>query len=364
MKNFPESPELKTALDLFQKARGAKGQKTRPASSRADAPAQSADSSGTMKAVQIPLFLQSGYGEIGAEMGRLKASGLDTVIVRVFHNIGDRYYASADPESGVWNETGVYFKTDHAPVIDDVLGPLVELAHASGLKIFAWMTTRYADYGLEHRDELACTAYDLKRRKEVRCKGLDLFNEEAVEHLEALYSDLAEYAIDGVLFQDDLVLRQTEGFKGAVRAKNPEELFAINLMYESVTNPPYALAWLSQDLAAAVEVGFDYYSIMAYHRQMENELNKRPIAIRGLIGKMVEDATRTVGEPSKVLVKLQIVDWETGESVDEGEVTEILREISRSKPVSLAVVPYRDDFPYGELSTKSGVALLGRPSNR
>ncbi|MBE9528549.1 MAG: tetratricopeptide repeat protein [Proteobacteria bacterium] len=422
LKNFPESKELDTALELFRRARSARN--TPPVApalkpEKLSAQTGSVASSGAIKAVQIPLFLQSDYSDIGIEMARLKASGLDTVIVRVFHNAGDRYYASADPVDGVWNETGVYFKTDHAPVIDDVLGPLVELAHANGLKIFAWMTTRYADYGLEHRSDLACGAYDLKKKRGVRCKGLDLFNEEAVEHLEALYSDLAEYAIDGILFQDDLVLRQTEGFgeraetlfeaefgsapaperlyiskgpgrsvdytplfwrwaawknarllevasrlKSVVKTKNPEARFAINLMYESVTNPPYALAWLSQDLTAAVEVGFDYYSIMAYHRQMESELNKRPIAIRGLIGKMVADATRTVKEPSKVLVKLQIVDWETGESVEDGEVTEILKEISHSLPVSLAVVPYRDDFPYSELSTKNGEALLGRTSAR
>jgi biofilm PGA synthesis lipoprotein PgaB len=464
MKNFPESKELNSALELFRRARSARSATSvvvpvavnekakrgaesaalrldNPTDSPVDSPVESqlvesptdspVDSStsttdsGTIKAVQIPLFLQSDYSDIGIEMARLKASGLDTVIVRVFHNAGDRYYASADPVDGVWNETGVYFKTDHAPIIDDVLGPLVELAHANGLKIFAWMTTRYADYGLEHRDDLACGAYDLKSRSPVRCKGLDLFNEEAVEHLEALYSDLAEYAIDGILFQDDLVLRQTEGFgvraetlfeaefgeapaperlyiskgpgrsvdytplfwrwaawknarllevasrlKSAVKAKNPEARFAINLMYESVTNPPYALAWLSQDLVAAVEVGFDYYSIMAYHRQMESELNKRPIAVRGLIGKMVADATRTVKEPSKVLVKLQIVDWKTGESIDDGEVMEILREVLRTEPVSLAVVPYRDDFAYGALSTKRsaatmrGMALLERTSAR
>ena len=321
LKNYPDSPEISVALKLFQLAQNAGNGKSGATVRKvkvASFAKNRAASAEPMKAVQIPLFLQSDYSEIGVEMKRLKASGLDTVIVRVFHNFGDRYYAAADPENGVWNETGVYFETDHAPVIDDVLGPLTELAHENGLKIFAWMTTRYADYGLESRVDMACSAYDLTRGENVRCKGLDLFNEEAITHLEALYSDLAEYDIDGILFQDDLVLRQTEGFgghaetlfeaengeslspehlyvskgpgrgvdytplfwrwaawknsrlldvasrlKGVVKQKNSNVRFAINLMYESVTNPPYALAWLSQDLVAAVEVGFDYYSIMA-----------------------------------------------------------------------------------------------------
>ena len=87
-------------------------------------------------------------------------------------------------------------------------------------------------------------------------------------------------------------------------------------------------------------------------------MNKRPVAVRGLIGKMVEDAARMVKDPSKVLLKLQIVDWATGESIADGEVTEILRQISKSHTVSLAVVPYRNDFKYGELKSVGGYALL------
>ncbi len=449
LKNFPDSPEKMSAVELlnsvelflyspnvkhtvraagqdrnFSEIERLKRQKYKPDSKKESTvlkrrsetpvtPVIAISTASTMKVVQIPLFFESDYGKIAKEMERLKASGLDTVIVRVFHNRGDRYYAVTDPQGGARPETGVYFETDHAPVIDDVLGPLVKLAHGSGLRIYAWMTTRYADYGLEGRDDLACRAYDLNRRKTVRCKGLDLFNDEAVKHLEALYSDMAGYAIDGVLFQDDLVLRQTEGFgkradtlfeaefgeppapealyvskgigggvdytplfwswaqwkntrlldvadrlKSVVREKRPEARFVINLMYESVTNPEYALAWLSQDLVEAVDRGFDYYSIMAYHRQMESELNKRPIAVRGLISKMVKDAVRTVGDPSKVLVKLQIVDWESGDKIGTDEVLDVLKEASMSSGVSLAVVPYRGDFPYSELLTFKGVAGL------
>ena len=46
------------------------------------------------------------------------------------------------------HEEGVYFKTEYAPVVDDLLGKLAEIVHRNGLEIFAWMTTRYASYGL------------------------------------------------------------------------------------------------------------------------------------------------------------------------------------------------------------------------
>ncbi|MBE7414228.1 MAG: hypothetical protein HS130_02920 [Deltaproteobacteria bacterium] len=329
-------------------------------------------------------------------------------MLRVF-NSGDRYHPAADPAAS----QGVYFATEHAPVVDDMLPKLTELARANGLKVFAWMTTRYADYGIEGDEGLACVSYDISARAYSRCKGLDLFNEAAVERLERIYSDLALNDIDGVLFQDDMVLRHNEGLgshaaalfrkdfggelvpeelyarapgseavhytplfwkwatwknrrlldvagrlKEAVRKRRPGAAFAINLMYESLTNPPYALAWLSQDLSAALRADFDYFSIMAYHRQMGEELEKTEGEIREMITKMAEDAVRTVGEPARVLIKLQTIDWRTGSPISDSEVVELIRDM-KMKDVSLAVVPYRGDFPFSELSGGKLAALEG-----
>src|SRR4030042_2009833 len=128
--------------------------------------------------------------------------------------------------------------------------------------------------------------------------------------------DLALYDIDGILFQDDLVLRHNQGFnsiavnefreiygialnpkkmfKGihqeqdgkyyvdkyeepydlwakfknkkileladsimrAVHAVNPDIKFALNLYYEAVSDPQNALRWLSQDIEAAKQFKF------------------------------------------------------------------------------------------------------------
>lgn len=352
-----------------------------------------------LRAVQVMLFEGKDISEVSAELERLKASGIDTVILRVFHNDGDRFYPFVTPG----DKRGVYFKTKHAPVVDDMLGKVIDAAHGLGLRVFAWMTTRYADYGVEDDMDLACRGYDISTGAIVRCKGMDLFNERAAKRLEAIYSDLAEYGIDGVLFQDDLVLRHTEGFgpymaglfkketgralspealyikaeggkvyytelfwqwaswknrrllslaerlRQTVKKKRPGALFAINLMYETVTNPPYALAWLSQDLGEARKAGFDYYSIMAYHRQMEDELNKGPGEIREMIGRMVEEASTKIGEPERVLIKLQTVDWKTGAPLSYPDIVDIIRAVRSKKGVSIAVVPYRGDFPFSEL---------------
>jgi biofilm PGA synthesis lipoprotein PgaB len=362
-----------------------------------------------LRAVQVMLFNAESYGEMERELRSLKRAGVDTVIVRVFHNRDDRVYPFVKAQA----PSGVYFRTTHAPVVSDVLSNVLTIAHKNGLRVFAWMTTRYADYGLEDKPDLACKGYDMSARKIVRCRGFDMFNEKAVRHLEGLYSDLASYSIDGILFQDDLFLRHNEGFGGyaealfkrdrgkvidpekfylrsdgtryvrytpsfwewaiwknkrllmvaerlkrVVKERNPRIKFAINLMYENVMNPPFALAWLSQDLVSAKRTGFDYYSIMAYHRQMAEELNKEPEEVKELIGRMVEEAARIVGEPHKVLIKLQTIDWKTQEPLSNAEVVALIRSIKGIEDVSLAVVPYRADFPFEELGGMGEKALL------
>ena len=361
-----------------------------------------------LRAVQVMLFEGKDNREMGREMDRLKDAGIDTIIVRAFHNSGDRFYPAASPAE----KRGVYFRSNHSLVVDDLLPKVIELAHARGLKVFAWMTTRYADYGIEDNAELACVAYDIRNMEYGRCKGLDLFNEKSLERLDKIYSDLADNAIDGVLFQDDLVMRHNEGLgkiaralfekdtgspldpealyirteegkvhytelfwkwaswknrrlvnaaerlKRGVRAKRPTAVFAIHLMYESVTNPPYALAWLSQDLSEALRADFDYFSIMAYHRQIGEELEKPIPEVRDMIVKMANDASIAVGESKRVLIKIQTIDWRTGSKLSDEEVVDIIREIKGAGDFSLAVVPYRVDFPFNELAAGK-VALAG-----
>src|SRR3989338_7550790 len=358
-------------------------------------------------AVQVALFEGKNYKEVAGEMERLKAAGMDTIILRVFHNRNDRFYPFV--KSGkLNNESGVYFNTTHSPVIEDILGPLLYMAHKKGLKVFAWMTTRYANYGLENKNNLGCKAYDFSTKDIVPCKGLDLFNKDAVEHLERLFNDLSVYPLDGILFQDDLVLRHNEGFgpyaqllferdnskrlvqdelyrnvsensrggysvdytdefwrwaawknkrlldiadrlRIVVKKKSPDVKFAINLMYESISNPPYAMAWLSQSLDEAVKQGFDYYAVMAYHQQMQDELKKGPFEINKLIADMTYESVKLIGEPEKVLIKLQTIDWNTSSPLANKDVIRLLKKVKGISNVSFALAPYIKDFPFEEL---------------
>lgn len=360
-----------------------------------------------LRAVQVALFEGKNYAEVDSELDRLKAAGIDTVILRVFHNKGDRFYPFITPG----NKYGVYFETKESPVVEDVLGPILGMAHKKGLKVFAWMTTRYADYGMEEKEDTACKAYDFNTKGVVRCKGLDIFNEDAVYHLERIFQDLATYPIDGILFQDDLVLKHNEGFgsysealykrdtgkrllpaglymsaeggeenpqytpefwrwaawknkrllhvamriKAIVKRKNPHAKFVINLMYESVSNPTYAMAWLSQSLDEAVKRGFDYYAIMAYHRQMQDELKKAPDEIQAMIEKIADDAVKIAGKPEKVIMKFQTIDWNTSGSLPDNDVIALFKKVQELDNISLAVAPYRRDFPFEKLGERKRI---------
>jgi hypothetical protein len=347
---------------------------------------------------QVLLFSAETGEDLIREMKRIKDAGADTVIVRVFHNRGDRFYPLANPRS----EVGVYFQTDHAPVVDDILDDMIEAARINGLSIYAWMTTRYAAYGM---DAFGLFQYDFKEKRLIPARGTDLFDDREVERLVGLYQDLVSYDIDGILFQDDLVLKHNEGmgpgaeklyrkkivpedlyrdpylndngtkyyvkeytdafwnwsaFKAkrigvvtkriidGVRRKRPDVSFCVNLSYESVLRPDLALAWLSQDIGEFKKAGVDYFCIMTYHRQMMKEKSFSEIEeLFPLMDEIVNNAVFMVGKPERVVIKFQVSDWETGSPVPSSELVTLASTVPGLNRVSIAVVPYRNDISLG-----------------
>jgi hypothetical protein len=95
---------------------------------------------------------------------------------------------------------------------------------------------------------------------------------------------------------------------GAVR---PGLRFALNLYYETVLNPRMALAWYAQDLGVARSRPFDYFSLMSYHRQIGRELSYTPNDAIAALGVLSRQAAAIAGNPARVIVKVQSLDWET-----------------------------------------------------
>ena len=349
---------------------------------------------------QVLLFTSRAKADLDEEMRRIAQTGADTVIVRVFHNSGDRFYPFITPQA----DAGVYFNTDRAPVVADALTPMIDAAEKNGLALWAWMTTRYAAWG----DDSRCLwAYDFRERTIIPAFGRDLFDDRKVTDLVELYRDLAAYDIDGILFQDDLILKHHEGmgptaerlfgspirpetfytnphpspdgskyyaerytdpfwkwsrFKAArlstvaraiiegARTVRPDLKFAVNLSYEAVSRPDKALAWLSQDIDEYLKSGVDYVFIMAYHRQIMREKGLADLdAVGRLLAEINSRAIPAVGDPARVGIKLQVMDWDTKRPIGPDELKLTASYLGQIDTVSLIFVPYTADAPFSEI---------------
>ncbi len=352
-------------------------------------------------AAQVGLFYSDDFKGVEEKIKHLAESGVNTLILRVFQNRGDRFYQFATPQY----PSGVYFQTQYAPVVDDILGPVVQIANRYGLRVLAWMTTRFANYGFENMDGLGAFLYEFERKQIIPAQGFNLFREEVLTRLEGLYADLARYPIDGILFQDDLILKHNEGFSAearrlffedhgylpepsilyqeisrdsrgkirvsytdrfwtwarwknrrilalaerlmnAARRVRPDLRFAINLYYETVLDPEKSLAWYSQSLELARNFSIDYFSIMAYHRQMQEEMGLPSMEeTLNQFTRLAEKALEMIGDPKRVLIKVQVVDWEDSRPLPLEETERFLRVVGTKPEIHVAMVPYHPDLP-------------------
>jgi hypothetical protein len=138
----------------------------------------------------------------------------------------------------------------------------------------------------------------------------------------------------------------------AARRSNPQLKFGINLYYETVVNDSNSAAWFSQTLREAMERDFDYYAIMAYHRQTMNELNLEAKKAMDLMAEVAQKAATSIGDPSRVMIKVQVLDWKSYQILPTKEVETLLDGILRQGEFSLAFVPYVEQFPFSQLKGK------------
>jgi biofilm PGA synthesis lipoprotein PgaB len=349
-----------------------------------------------MLAAQVLLFHCQDYPDVEACVKELKRVGVNTLIIRTFQNRGDRLYRFSRPRCS----EGVYFQTEHAPVVDPLLPRLVRIGHGHGLKVFAWMETRKMPLRLPHPEGSKAMEYCFEKGALEPIGMWSIFDQTVQDRLVALYEDVVRCGIDGILIQDDLVMRHCEDFSPqavalfeeetgkvlepkalyggifkdssgrwrvsrytdtfwewsrwknekllevahrlirAARATNPQIEFAMNFMYESVTDPKNALAWLSQSLAESSKLPIDFYAIMAYHRQIKDELKLTDAGTYEKISNMTANLIKVIDDPNKILMKVQLQDWNTGKQVPVVEADEVLRRINAEGRVSLAFVPY------------------------
>jgi len=175
---------------------------------------------------QISVLEATDLKSCAAYFKQLQGLGYNTIILRVFHNQGDRFHGPVAETARQLQPEGVYFTNQQVPVVSDLLAPVCTLAHEAGLKIMAWMTTLKADYS--HTLKRTVLSYNEQNGKvEAKAKLLDPAADENIDFLIHLFTDLAAQPIDGILLQDDLMLRHNQGFRiiNAKISPRPEDLF-------------------------------------------------------------------------------------------------------------------------------------------
>jgi biofilm PGA synthesis lipoprotein PgaB len=366
-------------------------------------PPQEANTASTrrMLAAQVLVFRSRDYAQVEQCMVDLKNAGVNTLIVRAFQNRGDGVYRFSRPQCKI----GVYFETSHAPVVDPVLTRIVSIGHRHGLKVFAWMETRKMPLHLADAEPFTALGYCFETRSFKPIPTWSIFDETVEKSLIGLYEDVVGSGIDGILIQDDLVMHQYEDFSPkaialfsketgrvldpqtlyhgvfqdeegrwlvsrysdtfwlwarwknqkllnlaskliqAAKGANPEIEVAMNFMYESVTDPKNALAWLSQSLDEAMKLPLDFYAIMAYHRQMKKELQLSEGDAYNKISTMTATLLNAIDDPHKILMKVQMSDWDTRKEIPVDEANQVFRRINNQGQVSLAFIPYSSKVP-------------------
>jgi hypothetical protein len=270
---------------------------------------------------------------------------MDTVVVRVFRR----------PSATM--STGVFFQTQHAPVILDALTPIVNSAHRRRLLVFVWMSAREANWKLRTSPGWADLRYDSLKRAVVPSGKLDLFQEAPRDYIKSLYRDLARYPIDGIIIDDDSFSGRNEGLSpyaleefyrdfgekfspvilqqhalprangvfwrwsgwksrrsfshinsliGVAREVNPNLQFGILLSDKTILDPVEALGDSAQDLLEAKRHALNYY-IISVDPPPPKEISLLPTEnAEGHLPRIAREARKLMGHGDQILLKINL----------------------------------------------------------
>ncbi|MDY6820222.1 MAG: poly-beta-1,6-N-acetyl-D-glucosamine N-deacetylase PgaB [Deferribacterota bacterium] len=337
------------------------------------------DSYYRVKGIQIFNFNIS-EKQLDSYLADIKKKGFNTIFVRVFHNKNDRYHFNINSTAS----SGVYFKTNQVYVIKDILRPLLIKAKKYNLKVFAWMATRSLDalkesYNLDKTfkiDNLNRSGY-----------GVNLFNNNVFSKIIALFKDLAMYDIDGILIQDDFILKIDEsasieakkrffvdrGFTinnntinnkdiskaftdwkinqmryflnkiiWSVKLIDPSIKIAINIYYETPYKPNKAKKWYAQSLSSFKSIDVDYFAYMSYHIQMAKELNCSFLDVLNIVNKSIRDMTKIIKPTKRIIAKFQIKDFHNKEYIEKKELNKLCYLINNYDEISYTLLPFEN----------------------
>jgi biofilm PGA synthesis lipoprotein PgaB len=308
---------------------------------------QSNDLHSSHREYQAQFFINKLHGKI--DYARFLKIGIKTIIYRVFWD---------NKQKG-----GLYFNNTQFRVIEPALENMIDdiVKMKSPINLCAWMIGRKFKWVTD--SEILDYQYENYQRQLV--PKLDIFNPGVMQKLINVYMELASKKTDSILIQDDLTLRYNEGFSNWGKAKFSGEANApareklmmkkdspynkkwnqikvkqiskvlktiirackkvnsglkvgMNIYYETPISNRKSEAWYAHNLKKILETGIDNIYLMSYHRQIKNEMKLSEAANRELFKKIVQNAYDVCGD--KLIVKIQLRDWQTGERIPEEEI--------------------------------------------
>ncbi|MDR2105213.1 MAG: family 10 glycosylhydrolase [Deferribacteraceae bacterium] len=304
--------------------------------------------------VQIFVIDHSYRGRLDEFFYEIKQLGVDAVFLRVFQNRGDRVHFGL---TNLCPEGGVYFASKNACVEADILKEAVQSAKKNGVKLFAWMATRSLSF-LKGEDNISLSfSPDNKRSLGY---GANIFKPDVRAALLSLFAELAEYQIDGILLQDDFIIKYAEGadcfacteftqktgvacdaeeffyptrsstfgrrkaaydrwnlwkaeelsrlfseIRASARLINPTLLWAVNIYYETPIYKDKGLLWYSHYISKFMDAGEDYIAVMAYHVQIAQEMKLEERELLEFLKNLAFSSVRAVGA-EQAIFKVQV----------------------------------------------------------
>lgn len=112
---------------------------------------------------------------------------------------------------------GFYFKTSEGPVVENLLGGIVELAHEQGLQLYASLPLREHPALSSHSTLVLDQSWNFLGHQPELTRKLDLFNPAAKKYLFTLIEDLVATGVDGIILQRDYIYTKNEGFSDHAR---------------------------------------------------------------------------------------------------------------------------------------------------
>ena len=330
-------------------------------------------------------------GDIGKFFQEAKEKGINTVFFRVFHNSKDRAHLGLPLQC----ESGVYYETQHACTVYDLLSDVVKAAHDNNIKLYAWMATRSLSF-LKYKENMSMSLSASGGHE--TGYGANIFKKEVRDILLGLFEDLAKYEIDGILFQDDFIIKYTEGsdryaaflfkeetgievksenffksvktyngrkvfseytenfytwaewkssqlalffkeLKERAKTHNPKIKFAANIYYETPIDEKAGIAWYSQNLTALKNAGADYFAVMGYYEQISDEKKLDRVSAAEYIGKIAESAVKMAGSEKAVIMKLQSKSFKGAGMLSYNDYKLVCRRTRLAGDISYATVP-------------------------